>query len=539
MNLTWEGLKDRKSWEEAGIALPSRQPEITAEEGRKNPKWVHFGIGNIFRIFIGSIAERLLEEGEMDGGIICAETFDMDVVDRIYRPFDNLVLAVTLHGDGRIVKKVLAPFAEAVKAQAAFPKDWERLKEVFRNPSLQMVSFTITEKGYALHGADGEYLSYVRSDLEKGPAAPSGAMGVVTSMLYERYRAGAYPLALVSMDNVSRNGLKLRSSVLETAEKWAEKGYVEPEFIEYVKDEGKLAFPWTMIDKITPRPEPEIADLLRRDGVEDMDPVITSKKTYIAPFANAEEIQYLVVEDSFPNGRPPLENGGVYVTDRLTVNKSERMKVTVCLNPIHTALAPYGCVLGFTNFADEMTDPELAALARTVGLKEGMPVVQDPGILSPEAFIQECLTVRFTNRYLGDTPQRIAVDTSQMLAIRFGETIKAYLEKDGTAGALTGIPLAIAGWLRYLLAVEDDGTPFELSPDPMNGELQEALAGVKIGGDCDVHGILSPILSNRHIFGTDLYEAGLGEKIEAMFADEIRGPGAVRETLKKYLAQEI
>ena len=539
MNLTWEGLKDRKSWEEAGIALPSRQPEITAEEGRKNPKWVHFGIGNIFRIFIGSIAERLLEEGEMDGGIICAETFDMDVVDRIYRPFDNLVLAVTLHGDGRIVKKVLAPFAEAVKAQAAFPEDWERLKEVFRNPSLQMVSFTITEKGYALHGADGEYLSYVRSDLEKGPAAPSGAMGVVTSMLYERYRAGAYPLALVSMDNVSRNGLKLRSSVLETAEKWAEKGYVEPEFIEYVKDEGKLAFPWTMIDKITPRPEPEIADLLRRDGVEDMDPVITSKKTYIAPFANAEEIQYLVVEDSFPNGRPPLEKGGVYVTDRLTVNKSERMKVTVCLNPIHTALAPYGCVLGFTNFADEMTDPELAALARTVGLKEGMPVVQDPGILSPEAFIQECLTVRFPNRYLGDTPQRIAVDTSQMLAIRFGETIKAYLEKDGTAGALTGIPLAIAGWLRYLLAVEDDGTPFELSPDPMNGELQEALAGVKISGDCDVHGILSPILSNRHIFGADLYEAGLGEKIEAMFADEIRGPGAVRETLKKYLAQEI
>ncbi len=539
MNLTWEGLKDRKSWEEAGIALPSRQPEITAEEGRKNPKWVHFGIGNIFRIFIGSIAERLLEEGEMDGGIICAETFDMDVVDRIYRPFDNLVLAVTLHGDGRIVKKVLAPFAEAVKAQAAFPEDWERLKEVFRTPSLQMVSFTITEKGYALHGADGEYLSYVRSDLEKGPAAPSGAMGVVTSMLYERYRAGAYPLALVSMDNVSRNGLKLRSSVLETAEKWAEKGYVEPEFIEYVKDEGKLAFPWTMIDKITPRPEPEIADLLRRDGVEDMDPVITSKKTYIAPFANAEEIQYLVVEDSFPNGRPPLEKGGVYVTDRLTVNKSERMKVTVCLNPIHTALAPYGCVLGFTNFADEMTDPELAALARTVGLKEGMPVVQDPGILSPEAFIQECLTVRFPNRYLGDTPQRIAVDTSQMLAIRFGETIKAYLEKDGTAGALTGIPLAIAGWLRYLLAVEDDGTPFELSPDPMNGELQEALAGVKIGGDCDVYGILSPILSNRHIFGTDLYEAGLGEKIEAMFADEIRGPGAVRETLKKYLAQEI
>ena len=62
--------------------------------------------------------------------------------------------------------------------------------------------------------------------------------------------------------------------------------------------------------------------------------------------------QYLVIEDSFPNGRPPLEKSkaGVYMTDRDTVNKSERMKVTVCLNPVHSALGPYGCVLGYTLF---------------------------------------------------------------------------------------------------------------------------------------------------------------------------------------------
>lgn len=111
-----------------------------------------------------------------------------------------------------------------------------------------------------------------------------------------------------------------------------------------------------MIDTITPRPSEQIADDLETAGVEAMQPVITSKRTYIAPFVNGEELQYLVVEDSFPNGRPPLEKAGVYMTDQVTVNKAERMKVTVCLNPIHSALGPYGCTLGYTLFSEEMKD---------------------------------------------------------------------------------------------------------------------------------------------------------------------------------------
>ena len=70
----------------------------------------------------------------------------------------------------------------------------------------------------------------------------------------------------------------------------------------------------------------KIAADLEKLGVEDMQPVITGKKTYIAPFVNAEKPQYLVIEDSFPNGRPALEKGfGVYMADRNTVNLSERM----------------------------------------------------------------------------------------------------------------------------------------------------------------------------------------------------------------------
>ena len=539
MKLTWEGLKNRQEWEQAGIALPSYDAEAVAEKTKKAPIWVHMGIGNIFRIFIGGIADQLLEKGLMDRGITCVEVFDYDMVDKIYDPYDNLVLSVTLHGDGTTDRKVLGSLSEAVKALPSESAQWERTKEIFRDPGLQMVSLTITEKGYALKRADGTYFDFVKADIENGPEKAASAMAVVAAMLLERYQNGKAPLALVSMDNCSKNGQNFRNAVLEMAEEWKKRGFVGEDFLAYIKDESQVSFPWTMIDKITPRPSEKIADELEKDGVESMQPVITSKSTYIAPFVNAEGPQYLVIEDSFPNGRPAMEKtegAGVYLTDRDTVNKSERMKVTVCLNPIHTALGPYGCVLGYELFSDEMKDPQMLELAHRVGYVEGMEVVPDPGILSPKKFLDELIDERFPNPYLGDTTQRLCVDVSQGIGIRFGETIKSYMEKYGDAKRLTAIPVAIAGWLRYLLAVDDEGNRFELAPDPMVPEMQEQMAGIVVGDASSLKGQLKGILSNENIFAVDLYQAGVGEKIEEIFREEIEGPGAVRKTLKKYLA---
>ena len=214
MKLTLSGIENREAWEKAGITLPGYDVKAVSEKAKKEPVWVHFGIGNIFRIFIGGIADGLLEEGVMDRGITCVETFDYDVVDKIYEPYDNLGLSVILHGDGTREYKVLGSLAEAVKAQSSNPEQWNRLKEIFASPSLQMVSFTITEKGYALQKADGAWFPFVEADIQNGPKKAIGAMAVLTAMLYERYKAGRYPLALVSMDNCSQNGAKLRESVL-------------------------------------------------------------------------------------------------------------------------------------------------------------------------------------------------------------------------------------------------------------------------------------------------------------------------------------
>ncbi|MGL6220816.1 MAG: mannitol dehydrogenase family protein, partial [Lacrimispora sphenoides] len=283
-------------------------------------------------------------------------------------------------------------------------------------------------------------------------------------------------------------------------------------------------------------PAEVVQKLLEEDGIEDMAPIITSKNTYIAPFVNAEIPQYLVVEDRFPNGRPALHKAGVYMTDRDTVNKTERMKVTTCLNPLHTALAVYGCLLGYNSIAAEMRDEDLTALVERIGYKEGLPVVTDPGILSPEDFIREVIEYRLPNPFIPDAPQRIATDTSQKIPIRFGETIKAYLADENLdVQTLTAIPLAIAGWLRYLLGVDDEGNAMEISSDPMLSELKEQLKGIRLGEKPEGKEGLEEILSNPVLFGTDLVKAGLSGKIETMLYEMLEGPGAVRKTLQRYV----
>ena len=537
LNLTAAGLADQKAWEAAGYALPSYDREAMITRTKESPCWVHFGAGNIFRAFQANTAQELLNNGTFDRGVIVAEGFDTEIIRDMYQPHDNLSILVTLKADGSVEKTVVGSIAESLAADTADSPDFARLKEIFTKDSLQMATFTITEKGYSLKNGAGELLPSVAADFAAGPSSVTSYMGKVASLLYERFLAGEKPFAMVSTDNCSHNGEKLSLALTAYASAWEENKLVQPGFLSYLQNPEKVSFPWTMIDKITPRPSEQIAADLENLGVEDMQPVITGKKTYIAPFVNAEKPQYLVIEDSFPNGRPALEKGfGVYMADRDTVNLSERMKVTVCLNPVHSATGPLGVVLGYDLFAHMLnTNEDMMKMARMVAYDEGLPVVADPGILSPQAFVDELFNDRFPNEYLGDTNLRLAVDVSQMVGIRFGETVKAYVKKFGDASRLTAIPLGIAGWLRYMLAVDDEGNKFELAPDPMNEEITDQLGDIVIGKPETFKDQLKPILSNERLFFTDLYKDGVGEKIEDMFREMIAGPGAVKATIHKYV----
>ena len=527
MKLNNQALKDRAFWEKAGITLPRFDREAMIAATRAAPEWVHFGPGNIFRAFPAAMAQKLLEEGIEKTGVIVAEGYDGEIIDKCFTAFDDLTIFVTLKSDGTIDKQIIASVASSLRMD----REFDALRKIFAAPSLQMASFTITEKGYSLKGRDGELFPNIAEDIKMGPAAPKSYMGHIASLCHERYKNGKLPLTLVSMDNCSHNGDILFAAIETIAKGWAAKGVADSGFLDYVRDKSKLAFPWSMIDKITPSPDNSVRDMLASCGLEDMQGTVTEKKTYIAPFVNAEETQYLIIEDSFPNGRPALEKAGVLFTDRETVDRVEKMKVCTCLNPLHTSLAIFGYLLGYTLISEEMKDADLVKLIEGIGYREGLPVVTDPGIIKPHDFIDQVIKVRLPNPFMPDSPQRIAMDSSLKIPIRFGETIKAYKKAGKTLADLKLIPLVFAGWLRYLLGFDDQGKPYEPSPDPNIESLRANLSGISLGQKGPFHSQLEPILSNPLFFGVNLYEAGLGEKVEELFARMLAGPGAVRKVL--------
>ena len=502
MKLNRTSIKNTDDW--LGYELPTFDLEKTAKDTIESPIWLHMGAGNIFRIFPAAVHQELLQTGLADRGITVCECYDEEIVPRVFAPHDNLTVAVTLKSDGTVNKKIIASISEAITA--AVQK--ERLIGICVAPSLQIISFTITEKGYSV--AD--------------PLDQKSMMGYLVAGLLARYQTAAPPLALVSMDNCSKNGDVLKAAVVKVAKAWIKAELADKGFLDYI---NKLAFPWSMIDKITPRPTEETAKMLKNTGFEDADIIITTKETYISSFVMAEECQYLVIEDKFPNGRPPLEKVGVFFTDRKTVEKAEKMKVCTCLNPIHTALAIAGCLLGYSTMSETIKDKALYKWVQTMALKEAMPVVANPKIINPTEFVEDVLERRIPNPFMKDTPQRIALDTSQKVPIRFGETVKLRRKKNLPEEELEAIPFFFALWARYLTELDDNMEPMPIQSDPRAAEILEYLRQPYD---------LQKFFGDTTLFGCDLYanNAILADKARHYFEELNSAKGAVKRTIDKY-----
>ena len=529
------------AWQKAGVTLPTYDIEAMRQATRRSPTWVHFGSGNLFRAVHAPIAQRLLDSGATDRGILAAESFDPAIIDQAYTPFDDRYLQVILKADGSMKTSLIASVAGTYPL-GEDPEPMHDLKQVFRNPSLQMVTATITEKGYALADSLGQPLPWIAPEFERGPAKAKSAIAVITTLLLERYRAGALPLALVSTDNFSQNGERFGQAVRQMADEWIERDLAEKGFGDYLRDEGKITFPLTMIDRITPNPDAEVGRRLKALGIADAEPFRTRGGTAMAPYANTEETWYWVVEDDFPAGRPPLEKAGVYMADKDTVNAADQMKVTTCLNPLHTALAVFGMLLGYPAMSKTIADPDLKALVTRLGYVEGLPVVEDPGIFSPKEFLRQVIEIRVPNPGLPDTPARICADTSQKIPVRYGITISKYIRaKDLDTADLEAIPLIIAAWLRLLIGSDGNGTddagrPVKLSPDPRQEELQRILVDIPLNGSAKKETLtttINSILADTSIFGTDLNATPLADKIETFLTAMCQDNGAVASTLHK------
>ena len=161
MKLNIENLNDKNFWENADIEVPKYNINDIRKNTAEKPTWIHFGAGNIFRGFIAAVADTLLNDSIIDTGIIAVDTHafgrddDYDMINKVYKPFDNLTLLASIKSNGDIDKKIIGSITDVLHAD--FINNYDALKKIFISSSLQIVSFTITEKGYLIKDLNGNY----------------------------------------------------------------------------------------------------------------------------------------------------------------------------------------------------------------------------------------------------------------------------------------------------------------------------------------------------------------------------------------------
>ena len=202
-------LQNLQALAEKGYIVPAFDVRAMRERTQKAPRWIHFGAGNIFRAFPAVLQQRLLDAGAADTGLCVAECYDEEIIEMGFAPFDNLTAAVSLKHDGSVDKRVVASIAEAL----SYTADFARIQAIMTAESLQIVSMTITEKGYAVKNPDSETMD-----------APVSIIAKLCKLLNERFQKGALPVAMVSLDNCSHNGDLLKAGVLAVAESWQRRG---------------------------------------------------------------------------------------------------------------------------------------------------------------------------------------------------------------------------------------------------------------------------------------------------------------------------
>lgn len=331
----------------------------------------------------------------------------------------------------------------------------ERPEEVFSrlaDPATRIVSLTVTEGGYFIDEASGELdlrHSAVLGDLECRET-PKTIYGFLIEGLRRRRDRGAKPFTVLCCDNIQHNGDVVRKMLLTFCEKQ------DPELAEWIGQH--VSFPNSMVDRITPvSGEAERILVREKFGLEDKRPVVS------------EAFRQWVIEDTFCNGRPPLEKVGVQFTD--DVIPYERMKILL-LNATHSAMGYLGYLAGYRYIHEVASAPEFRPYLRTFMDKEMTPLVGEvPGI--DLAWYKDSLIERFSNPEIKDTVLRICFGGSFKMPKFIFPAIMQQLERGGPIYALT---LSVASWLRFLSGEDEQGVAIPIE-DPLAERLKIAAAG--------------------------------------------------------------
>lgn len=408
---------------------------------------VHFGVGGFHRAHQAVFFDRVLEAGDTEWGIIGVGLMPHDEqVSNAARTQDGLYTLTTLAPSGEAETRVIGSILDVIYA----PAEPDRVLDVLSAPSTKIVSLTITEGGYGIDEATGEFAPtdpLTVADLD-GWATPKSAWGYIATALQRRRAAGTAPFTIVCCDNIQDNGHITQTALTSFVRRQ------DPELADWIG--GHVSFPSSMVDRITPIATAEMRESLReRTGIDDAWPV------------QAESFLQWVVEDDFPAGRPDLAAVGVQLVD--DVAPYERMKLRL-LNASHQAMGYLGLLAGFELVDEACSHPGFGRFLLRYMHDEAIPTLGEvPDTDLPEYCAQ--LMERFASRAVRDTLARQVIDGSDRLPKFLIPVLREQLATGGPIGAMA---LVLAGWGHYLEQHLEPGAP--PLPDRRADELLTLIA---------------------------------------------------------------
>jgi fructuronate reductase len=477
----------------AGVRVPDY------DRAQITPGIVHLGIGAFHRAHMAVYVDDLLKD-HPDWAIVGASLRRPDTKEAL-EPQDGLFTVAVRDASGTH-PRVIGSILKVLDANT----EREDLLALMASPQIRIVSLTVTEKGYCHDPATGE-LDQRHPDIVHdlaNPQAPKSAPGMLVEALARRKAAGIAPFAVMSCDNLPSNGETVKRIVSKFAQ------LRDPALGDWVAD---VAFPGTMVDRIVPSTtDADRAMVGELIGAEDAWPIMTE------PFTQ------WVIEDHFPDGRPPFERAGAQMVE--DVEPFERMKLRM-LNGSHSTMAYLGYLAGYEYISDVMGDEDFVRLIHGLMTEEVMPTLDMPGV--DLGAYRDQLLERFRNPALKHRTWQIAMDGSQKLPQRLLGTIR---DRIAAGQPFERLGLGVAAWMRYVVAIDEKGENIDVR-DPLAMRMMAIAADA---GD-DAEALYEGLVGLSEVFGGDL--AGnqtFGETV-ATHLDSLFEVG-VKETVRNVVAGE-
>lgn len=394
------------------------------------PHIVHLGLGHFHRSHFCYYLHQLLEQGVTDWGIEEIDLVPSHTAD-IAEKQEYLYTLCSKNPDGSRQLTVIGCIL-------GYTKGWEDKRQaiaLMKRPLTKLITLTITEKGYCYdnhtQALDWQH-PLLQHDLHS-PQDPQSAIGYLSLALFERCQENGEKLTIASCDNIPSNGHVLKRCILQYCSK------VFPSIVPWI--EQKVAFPLSMVDRITPNTKAEDVQVVEREyGVRDEWLVVS------------EHFLQWVIESEGLEGLPPFEKAGALVTK--DVEAFETMKIRL-LNGSHSALAYPALLSGYTYVDEALADAMLRSFIRDRYMREvGETLLPIPGY-DFEAY-KDQLIERFSNPYCSDTLLRLAQDGSKKFANALVPALKAALEKGLPHKAMVCTLALWAHFIRKHASLVDD-----------------------------------------------------------------------------------